>query len=49
MLLRLGYELCSTFPAPTAAILTLNVHHTRVSVLLHPDHVRTEPSLPMRG
>src|SRR5690606_1186891 len=49
MQIRLGYELRYTFPRPTAMILTLNVHHSRVSDLVYPDHMLTSPSLPMRG
>lgn len=49
MQIRLGYELRYTFPRPTAMILTLNIHHSRVSDLVHPDHILTSPSVPMRG
>lgn len=49
MQIRLGYELRYTFPRPTAMILTLNIHHSRVSDLVYPDHVLTNPSVPMRG
>jgi transglutaminase-like putative cysteine protease len=49
MLIRVGYELNYTFPRPTAMILTLNIHHSRVSDLVYPDHMSTSPSVPMRG
>lgn len=49
MQIRVGYELRYTFPRPTAMILTLNVHHSRVSDLVYPDHILTSPSVPMRG
>ena len=49
MEIRLGYELNYTFPRPTAMILTLNIHHSRVSDLIYPDHILTNPSVPMRG
>lgn len=49
MQIRVGYELRYTFPNPTAMILTLNIHHSRVSDLVHPDHILTSPSVPMRG
>lgn len=49
MQIRVGYELRYTFPRPTAMILTLNIHHSRVSDLVYPDHILTEPSVPMRG
>jgi len=49
MQIRIGYELDYTFPAPTSMILTLNVHHSRVSDLVRPDHMITNPSRPLRG
>jgi transglutaminase-like putative cysteine protease len=49
MQIRIGYELRYTFPRPTAMILTLNVHHSRVSDLVYPDHILTNPSVPMHG
>ena len=48
MQIRVGYELRYTLPAPTSMILTLNIHHSRVSDLVHPDHVLTDPSVPLR-
>jgi transglutaminase-like putative cysteine protease len=49
MQIRVGYELRYTFPRPTSMILTLNVHHSRVSDLVHPDHMLAEPTVPIRG
>lgn len=49
MILRIGYELVFSCTQPTPTILMLNVHYTRVSDLLAPDHVLTEPSLAMTG
>lgn len=49
MQIRLGYELKYTFPQPTPMILTLSVHYSRVSDLLHPDHLRTAPALQVRS
>ncbi len=49
VLIRLGYELGYTCLRPTPMILMLNVHFTRVSDLVEPDHVRTVPSLPLSG
>ena len=46
MQIRVGYELNYEFPQPTPMILTLNVHHSRVSDLAHPDHMRTTPAVP---
>lgn len=49
MQIRVGYELRYTFPRATAMILTLNVHHSRVSDLVRPDYMLTEPALPIRS
>lgn len=47
MQIRVGYELTYDFPQPTPMILTLNVHYSRASDLIQPDHLITTPSLPM--
>lgn len=49
MRIRIGYELLYSFPQPTPMILTLNVHHSRVSDLLAPDLMMTDPALTVRG
>lgn len=49
MKLRLGYELDYNFPHPTPIILVLNVHHSRVSDLLVPDHAIVSPSVAITG
>jgi transglutaminase-like putative cysteine protease len=49
MLLRVGYELCYSLDGSTSMILTLNVHHSRVADLVRPDHILTEPSVPLRA
>jgi len=49
MQLRIGYELIYSFPQPTPVILVLNVHHSRVSDLVVPDSLTTEPSIPVCG
>ncbi len=46
MQIRFGYELNYDVPQPTPMILTLNVHHSRVSDLVRPDHMKTTPSVP---
>ena len=46
---KIGYELLYTFAQPTPVVLMLNVHFSRVSDLVMPDHVRLEPSLPVAG
>ena len=42
--IRLGYELIYDCPQPT--LLMLNVHYTRVSDMVVPDHLVTRPSIP---
>lgn len=49
MKLRIGYELTYECPHPTPMILMLNVHHTRVSDLLTPDHLIAVPSAARSG
>jgi transglutaminase-like putative cysteine protease len=45
--IRIGYELEYSFPQPVPMILTLSVHYSRAADLLRPDHLLTEPSLPL--
>jgi transglutaminase-like putative cysteine protease len=47
MKIRIGYELVYQCPQPTPMILTLNVHFSRVSDLLVPDHISTSPQVPI--
>jgi transglutaminase-like putative cysteine protease len=49
MLIRLGYELVYDCPQPTPMLLMLNVHYTRVSDIVKPDHLVTSPPIPIRG
>jgi transglutaminase-like putative cysteine protease len=49
MKIRLGYELTYSTPQPTPMIFTLNVHHSRVSDLLQPDHILFQPSVPSQA
>jgi len=49
MQIRLGYELIYDCPQPTPMLLMLNVHYTRVSDLVEPDHLVTSPAIPIRG
>src|SRR5437868_1547709 len=49
MQIRLGYELIYDCPQPTPMLLMLNVHYTRVSDLVEPDHLVTAPAVPIRG
>jgi transglutaminase-like putative cysteine protease len=45
--IRLGYELIYDCPQPTPMILVLNIHYTRASDLEIPDHIVTDPSIPI--
>jgi transglutaminase-like putative cysteine protease len=47
MQIRLGYELIYECVQPTPMILQLNVHFTRVSDLVSPDHILTNPAVPI--
>jgi transglutaminase-like putative cysteine protease len=47
--LRVGYELQYEFPQPTPVIMMLNIHFTRVSDLVMPDHIVLDPSVPISG
>ena len=49
MQIRVGYELVYTCPQPTPMILMLNIHYSRVSDLVVPDHMVCVPSMPMTG
>jgi transglutaminase-like putative cysteine protease len=49
MQIRLGYELAYDCPQPTPMLLTLNVHYTRISDIVVPDHLVTSPSIPIRA
>jgi len=49
MKIRIGYELVFECPKPTPMILTLNVHYSRVSDLVTPDHMIAEPPVPLRA
>jgi transglutaminase-like putative cysteine protease len=47
--IRVGFELVYECPQPTPMILMLNVHFTRASDLEIPDHLITDPSIPISG
>jgi transglutaminase-like putative cysteine protease len=49
MKIRFGYEMVYSCPKPTPMIMSLTVNASRVSDLLTPDHVITDPTLPLRG
>ncbi len=45
MKLQVGCQFRYTFPQPTPAIIMLNVHYSRASDLISPDHLITTPSV----
>ena len=47
MQIRVGYELVYDCPQPTPMVLMLNIHFTRVSDLVAPDHIIIHPSVPI--
>jgi transglutaminase-like putative cysteine protease len=47
MQIRVGYELNYSFPQPTPLIVTLNIHYTRISDIVRPDHMVVSPSVPV--
>ena len=49
MQIRVGYELIYDCPQPTPMILTLNIHYTRISDIVVPDHPVITPSIPIRA
>jgi len=49
VLLHVGYELRYSFPQPTPMVLTLCVHYSRAADLVQPDHMMTNPSIPIRA
>jgi transglutaminase-like putative cysteine protease len=49
MQLRLGYELNYSFPQSTPMILALSIHYSRVSDIIIPDYLTTNPSVPIGG
>jgi transglutaminase-like putative cysteine protease len=49
MQIHIGYEIHYELPQPTPMILTLNVHYSRVSQLVRPDHLTTTPAVSTTG
>ena len=47
MQIRAGFEVSYECPQPTPMILLLNIHFTRASDIVVPDHLVTVPSLPI--
>lgn len=49
MRIRLGYEMTYAFPGPTPMIVMLSVHYSRVAQLERPDHMITNPAVPVQS
>jgi transglutaminase-like putative cysteine protease len=47
MQIRVGYELIYQCPQPTPMIVTLNIHYSRASDIVKPDHLLLTPSVPI--
>ncbi len=47
MLINVGYELIYDCPQPTPMMLVLHIHYTRASDIQVPDHVTTDPAVPL--
>ena len=47
MKIRVGYELIYDLPQPTPMIMVLGMHFTRASDVIVPDHLTTDPSVPI--
>ena len=45
MRIRVGYEFIYIFPQPTPMILTVSIHSSRVSDIILPDYLITDPSV----
>jgi len=45
--IRVGYELVYQCPQPTPMLLTLNVHYSRASDIIKPDHLVATPAVPI--
>lgn len=49
MKIRVGYELTYNCPQETPMILTVNIHYSRASDVIVPDHMTSWPSVPITG
>ena len=47
MRIRVGYEFIYSLPQPTPMILTVSIHYSRASDIIVPDHLTTDPSVPV--
>jgi transglutaminase-like putative cysteine protease len=47
MNIRIGYDMVYSCPQPVPMVLMLGVHYSRTSDVLVPDHMHTDPSVPI--
>ena len=47
MKIRIGYEIVYECEQPTPMILMLNIHYSRMNDVLVPDHLLTDPAVPL--
>jgi transglutaminase-like putative cysteine protease len=47
MKIRIGYDMVYECPQPTPMILMLNIHYSRMADVVVPDHLLTEPAVPL--
>jgi transglutaminase-like putative cysteine protease len=47
MHIQVGYELIYNLPQPTPMILALNIHYSRASDIVTPDHLTIDPPVPV--
>jgi transglutaminase-like putative cysteine protease len=47
MKIKIGYQFTYTFPQATPMILMTNVHYSRASDIIVPDHLTTDPAVPI--
>jgi transglutaminase-like putative cysteine protease len=49
MEIRARYDLSYQCTQPVPMIVMLNIHYSRTADVIQPDHMRTEPSVPLRS
>ncbi|MGL6109122.1 MAG: transglutaminase-like domain-containing protein [Rubrivivax sp.] len=47
MQIRVGFEMAFQCPQPTPMVLALSIHYSRASDMVRPDHLVTNPSVPV--
>jgi transglutaminase-like putative cysteine protease len=47
MRIRVGYEFIYSFPQPTPMILAVSIHYSRAPDIIVPDHLTTDPLVPV--